>query len=372
MSVTQGYKLFSPFQLAKNLTLKNRVVLAPMTRSRAGADGVPNATMELYYKQRAGAGLLVTEATAVSEQGYGWNHTPALYNQKHVDGWRRIVDTLHEQNSAIFYQMWHLGRQGHPSFNAKGDLVAPSAIRLEHGTTRDVNLNEVAYVTPRALETGEIPTIIDDYRRSAELSLAAGFDGVEIHGGNGYLVDQFLQSVTNKRTDKYGGSIENRARFLLEIVEALKTVLPSDRIGVRLSPNGGFGGMGSADNHETFTYVMQRLSEHGLGYLAILDGMGFGFHDLDKPLTALDAKVAFKGPVMANCSYTRDIAEGALRSGAADMVSFGRPFISNPDLTDRFQNDWPLSFGIQPEALYNHALGAEGYSSYPGYKPASE
>lgn len=364
---TDGYKLFTPLTLAKGLTLKNRVVLAPMTRSRSGEDAVPNAINELYYEQRAGAGLLVTEAAAVSEQGYGWNHTPALYNQQQVEGWKRVVDGVHKKGSAIFFQMWHMGRQGHSSFNPQGEIVAPSAIRLEHGHTRDVNLNSVTYETPRALETEEIAGIVEDFRKSAELAKQAGFDGVEVHAGNGYLIDQFLQSVTNKRTDKYGGSIENRARLLLEVVEALKTVLPSDRIGVRLSPNGAYGGMGSEDNVEVFTYAMQKLGEHGLGYLAILDGVGFGYHDKSAMITAFDAKTAFKGTVMANCSYTRDTAEGAVRSGAADLVSFGRPFISNPDLAERFANDWPLNPGASHEVFYKYALGDEGYTSFPAY-----
>ncbi|GAB9476578.1 12-oxophytodienoate reductase, partial [Globisporangium polare] len=180
---TDGYKLFTPLTLAKGLTLKNRIVLAPMTRSRSGEDAVPTAINELYYEQRAGAGLLITEAAAVSEQGYGWNHTPALYNQKQVEGWKRVVDGVHKKGGAIFFQMWHMGRQGHSSFNPQGEIVAPSAIRLEHGTTRDMNLNSVSYDTPRALETEELAGIVEDFRKSAELAKQAGFDGVEVHAG---------------------------------------------------------------------------------------------------------------------------------------------------------------------------------------------
>ncbi|KAF1333374.1 12-oxophytodienoate reductase, partial [Globisporangium splendens] len=364
---TAGYQLFTPLRLAKGLTLKNRVVLAPMTRCRAGEDRVANQLIERYYEQRAGAGLLVTEASAVSAQGYGWHHTPALYTHEHMEGWKRVVDRVHAKNGAIFFQMWHLGRQGHPSFNEKGEVVAPSAIRLEGGTTRDANVNSVPFEQPRALETDEIPAIVEDFRKSAVLAKQAGFDGVEIHGGNGYLVDQFLQSCTNKRTDKYGGSFENRSRFLLEIVTALKTVFASDRISVRVSPNGAYSGMGSEDNYEMFKYVFERLSEHDLAYLAILDGPGFGSHDKGKLLTAFDAKAAFKGTVMANCSYTRDIAEGAVRSGTADLVSFGRPFISTPDLAERFENDWPLNDPAPLDVFWASHLGESGYTDFPSH-----
>lgn len=195
------------------------------------------------------------------------------------------------------------------------------------------------YETPRALETDEIPGVVESYRHGAELALKAGFDGVEIHGANGYLIDQFLQSTTNNRTDKYGGSFENRARLLLEIVEAVKTAVPSHRIGVRLAPNGSFGGMGSEDNYEIFKYTMERLSTYGLGYLAMLDGFGLGQTDKCRLTTAFDAKMAFKGIVMANNNYTRDRAEGAVRTGAVDSADFGRLYISNPDLAERFQND---------------------------------
>ncbi|TMW68979.1 hypothetical protein Poli38472_001135 [Pythium oligandrum] len=264
---TADYKLFTPLTLGKDFVLKNRAVMSPMTRGRA--DPVTRGPIDstaVYYEQRAGAGLIVAEASAISEQAYGWIGAPGIYTDVHADGWKKVTDAVH----------------------AKG--------------------------VPRALETDEIPGIVEDYRKSAELAKRAGFDGVEIHGGNGYLVDLFLQSATNKRSDKYGGSIENRTRFLLEIVEALKTVWPSDRIGVRISPNGGIAGMGSEDNYDTFRYVLQQLSQHNLAYLAILDGFGFSYHDKDRLLTVFDAKTHFKGNVIATNSYTRDIAGGALRS----------------------------------------------------------
>jgi 2,4-dienoyl-CoA reductase-like NADH-dependent reductase (Old Yellow Enzyme family) len=209
---------------------------------------------------------------------------------------------------------------------------------------------------------------VQDYKKSAELAKTAGFDGVEIHGANGYLIDQFLQSSSNKRTDKYGGSIENRYRFLSEIVEAIEEVYPSNHIGIRLSPNGSFGGMGSEDNFKTFSYVIEQLSKHNLSYLALLDGFGFGYHDKDRLFTLYDAKILFKGPVVAQNSYTRDIAEGAVRSGAADAVGFGRLYISNPDLAERFENDWPLNPDANYDDFWNSSRGPSGYIDFPAYK----
>ncbi|KAF1786297.1 Aldolase-type TIM barrel [Phytophthora cactorum] len=305
-AVTADYKLFTPLKLGDDLELKNRII---------------------YYEQRAGAGLIITEATAISEQGYGW---------------KRVTERVHKKGGKIFLQMWHMGRQSHSSFNPKGEIVSASALRLERGHTRDANYESQDYETPRALETDEIP-----------LALKAGFDGVEIHGANGYLIDQFLQSATNKRTDKYGGSFENRARLLMEIVEAVKTAVPSHRIGVRLAPNGAFAGMGSEDNYEMFKYTMERLSTYGLGYLAILDGFGFGYTDKCRLTTAFDAKTAFKGIVMANNNYTRDRAEGTIRTGTVDM---------------RFQNDWPLEPEAGHEVYYNSTLGGKGYNDFPAYQ----
>ncbi|TMW66129.1 hypothetical protein Poli38472_003894 [Pythium oligandrum] len=299
----------------------------------------------------------------------GWLGTPALYTQDHADAWKKVVDAVHAKGSKIVLQLSHMGRQAHTSFNAKGEIVAPSAIAIKEGHTVNAAGEAVSHQVPRALETHEIPLIVEDFRKSAALAKAVGFDGVEVHAANGGLADTFLQSVTNKRTDKYGGSIVNRANFVLEIVEALKTVWPSDRIGVRLSPNGAHGEVGSQDNYETYTYVLQQLSKHDLGYVALLDGVGFGYHNKCRVVTAFDAKKHFKGNVIANSSYTRDTAEGAIGSGSVDAVCFGRLHISNPDLAERFQNDWPLA----PEAPHEHywygEKGAEGYVTYEAYSP---
>ncbi|RLN32466.1 hypothetical protein BBJ28_00007829 [Nothophytophthora sp. Chile5] len=359
----KGYKLFKPFGLNEDVTLQNRMVLSPMTRARNDATSHEPGEMQLeYYTQRAGAGLLVTEGVFVSAQGFGWYGAPAMYTEAHREAWRPIVDAVHAKGAKMFLQLWHVGRHGHPSFNAKRDVVGPSAIAAVSGFTHDVNANRVHREMCRALETDEIPGIIADYCQAARLAREAGFDGVDIHGANGYLLDTFLQSVSNKRTDQYGGSLENRARILLELVEALQNEWPANRIGLRLSPNGMYGDTGSADNYEMFCYVAKQLSTVGLAYLALLDGPGFGTHDKGRLVTLLDAKVNFKGPVMANVGYTRDMAEGVLRSGVADLVGFGRPFISNPDLPERFANDWPLSEPANFNTYYGTRMpGAHGY-----------
>ncbi|GAB9473136.1 12-oxophytodienoate reductase [Globisporangium polare] len=372
MSATAGYKLFTPLALGEGLTLKNRIALAPLTRGRSDpVTRVPTEINEIYYEQRSGAGLIITEATAVSDQGHGWYAAPALYNEEQAAGWKKVVDRVHAKDSKIFLQLWHMGRQGHSSFSAKGELVSASAIKMPgDGMTKNNKGEAVPYETPRALRTDEIAGVVEDYRKSAELAKAAGFDGVEIHGANGYLVDQFLQSISNTRTDQYGGSFENRARLLLEIVDAVKSVWPADRIGVRLGPNGHFGGMGSPDNAEFFTYVFEKLSVHGLAYLALLDGFGFGYHDVCRHLTVFDAKKHFKGTVLANNSYTRDIAEGAVRSGAADFVSFGRPYIGTPDLAERFEQDVPLNPDAPYTAYWDSSKGPVGYIDFPFYNKA--
>ncbi|TMW62125.1 hypothetical protein Poli38472_009618 [Pythium oligandrum] len=367
---TADCKLFSPLTLGNDFTLKNRIVLAPLTRGHANLNRVPSELQEIYYEQRAGAGLIITEGTVVSEQGYGWYRAPGLYTQEHVAAWKKIVDRVHAKGSKIVVQLWHVGRQGHSSFH---EVVAPSAVRVEKGSGRDANGEKADFPTPRALETDEIPGIIEDFRRSAELARQAGFDGVEVHGGNGYLLDTFLQSSTNKRTDQYGGSFENRARLFLEIVEAVKTVWPSDRIGVRFTPNGHFGDMGSEDNFEFFTYIMEQLSAHHLAYLAMINAGGLmGSHGKSRPVTVFDAKKAFNSVVIANNNYDRETAEAVLTSGAADLVAFGRLYMSNPDLAERFSNGWSLNALPAFETYYSHRMKGEdegaGYIDFPSYE----
>ncbi|TYZ66406.1 hypothetical protein PybrP1_001257 [[Pythium] brassicae (nom. inval.)] len=368
---TEGYKLLTPLTLRDGLTLKNRVVLAPLTRARSDpVTHVPNEINELYYEQRAGSGLLITEGTSMSEEGHGWRGAPAIFNEAHVAGWKKVVDRVHAKDGKIFVQLWHIGRQGHSSHNSKNDLVSPSAVRLESGHAKNNKGEYVPYETPRALRTEEIPRIAEDFRKSAELAKRAGFDGIQLHTANGYLFDQFFQSVTNKRTDMYGGSFENRARFFFTVLDEVKKVWPPNRISVRLSPNGSFAGMGSPDNADFFTYLMERLSTVGLAFVEIIDGFGFGYHDKGRLLTALDAKKAFKGPVLVNGSYARDTAEGVVRSGAADFVAFGRLHMSNPDLAERFKNDWPVAPEPGYEAYWDPAKGAAGYTDFPAYSPS--
>ncbi|TMW61701.1 hypothetical protein Poli38472_010764 [Pythium oligandrum] len=370
-NVIADYKLFTPLTIGKDLVLKNRVVLSPMTRARCDPKTrAPTELTALYYEQRASAGLIVTEATAVSEQGFGWYGSPGLYTEDHAKAWKPVVDRVHAKGSKIFVQIWHIGRQGHSSFNIKRELVSASSIPATQGRLRDANGEYADREAPRELSIDEIHGIVEDYRKCAQLAKQAGFDGFEIVTNGGYLIDTFLQSVTNNRTDKYGGSFEGRARFLFEVLEAVKSVWPSDRIAVRISPNASNGEMGSADNAEMFTYVLEQLSHHNLAYLAILDGVfgfNFGYHNKGRLMTAYDAKQSFKGRVFGVNSHTRDTAEGAIRTGAVDAVCFGRAFISNPDLVERFQNDWPLNPDAPREMYWDPAKEAEGYTTYPTY-----
>jgi len=359
-------QLLSPVTIG-TLALKNRVVLAPLTRARAGPSRIPNELMVTYYEQRANAGLLIAEATAVSEQGYGWLGAPGIYTEEQANAWKPVVDAVHAKGAKFFLQLWHMGRQGHPSFSPANETVAASAIGIQGEVfTRDANGERVKYETPRALETSEIPALIQSYKDAAKLAKLAGFDGVEVHGANGYLLDTFLQSSTNQRTDIYGGSFENRYRLLKEVITAVGEVYSYDRIGVRISPNGVFGGMGSDDNDKMFTYVASQLSQFGLSYLHIMDGLGFGFHSKCGVVTLFDAKKNFQGPVIGNIDYTKETAEGAIRSGAADLIAFGRAYISNPDLVERFTNNWPLAAAAGYDTWYSG--GEKGYTDFETYK----
>lgn len=361
-------QLLSPLSIG-SISLANRVVMAPLTRGRAGSSRIPNKWMAEYYSQRASAGLIISEATAISETGYGWFGAPGIYSAEQAEGWKQVLEAVHGKGGKMFCQLWHMGRQAHSSFNSRGVILAPSAIKVTgKGTIRDINQNECKYETPQEMTLQDIQDAIADYGKAAMFAKQAGFDGVEIHGANGYLIDEFLQSCSNKRTDKYGGSIENRISFLTQVIDSIKEVFPADRIGVRISPNGVFGGMGSADNFETFTTLAESLNKYGLAYLHVMDGLNFGFHKLCQPVTLLDIKKRFDGPAIGNITYTMESAEGAIRTGAADMIAFGRLFISNPDLVERFKNGWPL----EPEAPYSAWYGRsnnpdecqEGYTTY--------
>lgn len=357
--------LFEPFALG-DLTLKNRGVLAPLTRARAGSQRLANDLMAEYYAQRSGAGLLITEATTVSTQANGWVNSPGIYTDAQGEAWRKVVEAVHEKESRIFLQLWHCGRASHSSFHGGELPVAPSAVRLDNDDAHTPNGKE-PYETPRALDRDEIPQIVNHYVVAARRAKDAGFDGVEVHSANGYLLDQFLQTRTNHREDEYGGTIENRSRLLRQIVEAISEVFPAHRIGVRLSPNGVFNDMGSPEYREDFLYVAKMLNAYGLAYLHIVDGLAFGFHGLGEPVTLAEARNVFHGPLMGNGGYELENATSALRQGDADLIAFGRPFISNPDLLERFRHSWPLAEG-DPSKWYSGDHGADGYTDYPFYR----
>ena len=356
-------KLFEKLKLGDYL-LANRIVLAPLTRARAGASRLPNALMAEYYAQRADAGLLISEATSISEQGLGFLNNPGIYTDEQAQAWRLTTKAVHDQGGKIFLQLWHCGRASHTSFHPELGLpVAPSAIKL-NGEYIHTPGGKQAYETPRALETAEVKQIVLDYQSAARRAKVAGFDGIEIHAANGYLIDEFLQSKTNHRTDEYGGSKENRTRFLLEILAAVKQVWDANKIGVRLSPNGAFNDMGSEDYREQFLYTAQELDKHELAYLHVMDGLGFGFHSLGEAMTLAEFKKVYRGCIIGNCGYTRDLAEQRLQDADADLIAFGRPFISNPDLVVRFQHNLELNPDAEMDVWYAD-IGAKGYTDFP-------
>ena len=366
-SKTESKELLSPLQLG-DLNLWNRVVLAPLTRARAGAERMPNELMAEYYSQRSSAGLLISEATVISKQGIGWINTPGIYSDEQAEAWKKITGAVHDKGSKIFLQLWHCGRASHSAFHDGKPTVAPSAVKL-NGEYIHTPLGKKGYETPRALNTDEIPEIVEDYKKAASRAKEAGFDGVEIHGANGYLIDQFLQSKTNKRTDRYGGNLENRFRFLQEIVNVVTEIWPANRVSVRLSPNGNFNNMGSEDYRETFTYIASQLDKIGLAFLHVVDGLALGFHELGDPMKLSEFRQVFSGPVMGNCGYTQETAEMAIKAKEADLIAFGRPFISNPDLVERFRNGWSLANDADMGSWYS--FEKEGYTDFTFYNNVS-
>ena len=357
--------LLTPFAL-RDLPLKNRIALAPMTRARAGKERLANAVMAEYYAQRSEA-FVITEAVTISEQANGWNESPGIYTHEMTAAWKPVVDAVHARGGAIFMQLWHCGRASHSSFHPGKPAVAPSAIKI-NGDYIHTPEGKQPYEVPHALTTEEIAATVVDYRVAAERAKQAGFDGVEVHSANGYLLDSFLQSRTNQRTDAYGGSVENRYRMLKEVVAAIATVWPTNRIAVRLSPNGNFNDMGSPDFREQFLYAAGELNQFDLAYLHVCNGLAFGFHKLGEPLTLAEFRKVFTGPLMGNCGYTKATAEQAIAVGHADLISFGRPFISNPDLVARFRNGWPLAKDAAIPTWYS-PVGAQGYTDFPSYLP---
>lgn len=349
-----------------NLQLKNRIALAPMTRGRAGNERIPNEIMAEYYHQRSGAGLLITEATVISKQGIGWIDSPGIFTDAMVAGWRKVTDRIKPTGTPIFLQLWHCGRASHSDFHDGQPPVSASAVRL-NGDTIHTPLGKKPYETPRPLSVDEIEATVDDYRNAAINAKAAGFTGVEIHGANGYLINQFLDSKTNHRQDQYGGSIENRFRFFKEVIEAVLEVWAPNRVGARISPNGVFNDMGSEDFRETYLYVGQALDQLNLGYLHVMDGLAFGFHHKGKQMTLAEFRPLFQGMLMGNCGYTGEAAEKAVSAGHADMIAFGRPFITNPDLPERFKHNLPLNPAEDMSLWYTP--GPRGYTDYKPFAP---
>jgi len=354
--------------LMGDLKLKNRIAMAPMTRGRAGDTRVPNDLMAEYYFQRASAGLLITEATVISEQGIGWIGSPGIYTDKMVEGWKKVTEKVKPTESFLFLQLWHCGRASHSDFH-KGELpVSASALKINDDGGIYTPMGKKEFEVPRALTVDEIKDIVKDFRKAAENAKKAGFTGVEVHAANGYLINQFLDSKTNLRKDDYGGSLENKFRLLKEVLNAVLEVYPSNRVAVRLSPNGVFHDMGSPDFRETYLYVVKELDKLNLAYLHIMDGLAFGFHGNGGPMTLSEFRTVYKGLIMGNCGYTKESAEERIVKGEADLAAFGRPFISNPDLPLRFENNWPLTPFDDMTYWYTH--GEEGYADYKPFDPS--
>jgi N-ethylmaleimide reductase len=354
--------LFMPVKVGP-YELPNRIVMSPMTRSRAGKGNAPTALNALYYVQRASAGLIISEASQISIQGTGYPNTPGIYTDRQIAGWRLVTDAVHEKGGKIFLQLFHCGRISHPSFQEEGGLpVAPSPVKPDGEVWTYEGPNP--FVTPRALSLHEIPDIIQQFQRAAQNAIKAGFDGVEIHGANGYLLDQFLQDGTNKRSDDYGGSVENRSRLLLEVTATVCNVWGARRVGVHISPGNPFNSMEDSNPESTFSYLVDHLNQFGLAYLSVSE------INLSNPSTynaslndlTLKLRKLYKGIYITNGGYELESANVVLSKGDADLVSFGRLFIANPDLPERFRNKSSLS---QPDESKFYGGGEEGYTDYP-------
>jgi len=350
--------LFSPLKLGK-VELPNRIFMAPMTRNRA-PDNIANAMMATHYRQRATGGLLITEGSQISKQAVGYPATPGIYSSEQVQGWRQVTDAVHAEGGHIFLQLWHCGRVSHPDFHDGEPTVAPSAIRPAGDAFTFEGLKP--FETPRELTLSEITDVIEDYRKGAANSIAAGFDGVEIHGANGYLLDQFLRDGSNRRSDGYGGSIENRALLMLEVTKAVCDEIGADRVGIRLSPLQPFNDMKDSDPEATFSYVIEQLNDFGLAYLHVTE-MGSEAPGVAGPAFDLGKlRAIWKGTYITNFGYDSARGNAAITEGVADAVAFGQPYIANPDLVARLQSGAELNAPVM-ETFYG---GDEhGYTDYP-------
>lgn len=345
--------LFSSLQI-DDFQLKNRIVMAPLTRCRSDDNNVPTEMNRLYYQQRATAGLIITEGTQISPQGAGYPNTPGIYNSNQVQAWKKITDAVHEKGGHIFMQLWHVGRVSYPGIQPNDEpSLAPSAIKAEG-----------AYVQPRAIELAEIEDIVEEYRNAAENAMAAGFDGVEVHAANGYLIDQFLRDCSNQRTDQYGGSYENRSRFLLKVLDAVIQSCGNTRVGVRLSPVNGFNSMSDSNPEALFSHVVQQLNPLNLAYLHMVEGQ---IHDDNEAKTDVvfdpkQLRETYQGRYMANLGYNKKTASAAIQAKRADLVSFGDLFIANPDLAERFLQDSELN---KTDLDTRYGGDEKGYIDYP-------
>ena len=356
--------LFDPIHLGE-IALANRVVMAPLTRNRAAAGRVPSPLAALYYRQRAGAGLIVSEATQIAPLGQGYLDTPGIYSREQVEGWKAVTRAVHERGGKIVVQLWHVGRISHVSLLPAGEVpVAPSAIAANTQTYTAKGFEAVS--APRALKLEELPAIVEQYRLAARNAIEAGFDGVEVHGANGYLLDQFLRDGMNQRTDTYGGSIENRARLLIEVMQAVTTEIGSGRTGLRLSPVTPSNDASDSNPQPLFNHVAERLAPLELAFLHVIEGATAGVRDV-APFDYQALRERAKAPWMVNNGYDRKMALDAVASGRADVVAFGRPFISNPDLAERLREDAPLNT-LDQDTLYGG--GAKGYTDYPALQAA--
>ena len=357
--MSQHADLFSPVRIGQ-LELPNRIVLAPMTRNRAVAGEVPNPLAVEYYAQRASAGLLITEATQVSPDAQGYPRTPGVHSDEQVAVWRHVTDAVHARGGRIFVQLWHTGRVSLPLNNAERlPPVGPSAIAATGKTITAQGM--LPFETPRALEAAEIPVYVAKFAFAARRAIEAGFDGVEIHGANGYLIDQFLRDSANQRTDEYGGSAAKRARFLFEVTEAVVAAIGAERTAVRLSPRNPYNSMSDSNPAETFRVAAEGLNRYGLAYLHVLEALS-GSTETQEPRITPIMRAAFTGPLMLNSGYTYDLAGRAIVNGEGDLVSFGVPYLANPDLPERFAAGAPLN---APDMKTFYQGEEKGYTDYP-------
>ncbi|MDX3977225.1 alkene reductase [Shinella sp.] len=364
--------LFDPLKIG-DIQLANRIVMAPLTRNRSPG-AVPNTLNAAYYEQRATAGLLITEATAITHQGQGYADVPGLYKPEALEGWKQVTDAVHKAGGKIVVQMWHVGRISHDTLQPNGGKpVAPSAIRAKSKTylvNQDGSGTFAETSEPRALELNELPGLIEDYRRAARAAIDAGFDGVEIHAANGYLIDQFLRSGSNVRTDEYGGSIENRARLLFEVVDAITAEIGAGRTAIRISPVTPANDSSDPNPQPLFTHVVEGLAKYGLAYIHVIEGATGGARDHqqgDTPFDYAALRAAYqaaggKAAWMVNNGYNRELAIDAIEENKADLVAFGKLFIANPDLVERLKNDTVLN---APDQGTFYGGGAKGYTDYP-------